>query len=530
MLIDSRQLPQDAALQCDLCIVGGGAAGIAMALALAGTGLNVVVLESGGVNPDPATQDLYAGTNVGEPLLRNLLPTSLDATRLRYLGGSTNHWAGWCRPLAPVDFEARPYLPISGWPIAYDDLLPWYEEAQGVCVLGPFEYDPAEWPDAGRALVDTDRVTTELIQINNSVRLGEFYLEDLTRAGNVRVCLWGNAVELVTDASAGRVERIEVATLSGVRFSVAAGAVVLATGGIEVPRLLLASDQRRPEGLGNEHDLVGRHFTEHLQVPIAIAVLDRPQRHFSLYDERTFTNPVRPERSMSLKGVLSLTGAAIRDEELLGLDAQLYFGALRNAAPRQLSGVGAGSAAALLAASERRRAPTVAVLAAVGEQAPNPESRVTLSPTRRDALGMPEIVLDWRYGELDRRSMLSGLEIMAAELATLGLGRLQILPNGLSPRAGSDLSAPVSTLVTVDPSAVDPDGFSFGIGNHHMGTTRMDPDPAKGVVDVDGRVHSVENLYVAGSAVFPTGGVAPPTLTIVALALRLADHLSRTLR
>jgi choline dehydrogenase-like flavoprotein len=398
-----------------------------------------------------------------------------------------------------------------------------------VCVLGPYEYDAAEWPEAGPVLVDTDRVSTELIQINDAVRFGQFYLEDLRAAANVRVCLWANAVELVTDGSGERVAHVDVATLTGVRYAVSARAVVLATGGIEVPRLLLASNGTRRAGLGNEHDLVGRHFTEHLQVPIAVAALDRSADELRLYDQPTFPNPERPDREMALKGVLSLTPDVMRDEELLGLDVQFSFGPLPDGAPPQAGGVDAAASAALLAAAERRATPTVAVLVAVGEQAVDPDSRVRLSPTRRDALGLPEVELDWHYGEQDRASMVAGLGIMAAELARLGVGRVQLLPGALVPNPDVDFAGPVTGFVAVDPRAVDPEGFPFGVGFHHMCTTRMDPDPERGVVDVDCRVHSVENLYVAGSAVFPTGGVAPPTLTIVALALRLADHLEREL-
>src|SRR5688500_18320795 len=142
MLIDSRELSSGTSFECDICVVGGGAAGIAMALALSGTARDVVVIESGGVNADPATQALYEGENVGAPLLQNFLPKEISTTRVRFLGGSTNTWAGWCRPMAPVDFEPREDDPLSGWPLSYDDLEPWYQRAQETCQLGPYRYEP----------------------------------------------------------------------------------------------------------------------------------------------------------------------------------------------------------------------------------------------------------------------------------------------------------------------------------------------------------------------------------------------------
>jgi choline dehydrogenase-like flavoprotein len=148
------------------------------------------------------------------------------------------------------------------------------------------------------------------------------------------------------------------------------------------------------------------------------------------------------------------------------------------------------------------------------EQAPNPASRVMLSE-ERDAFGLPRIALDWQLLDVDKRSLKVTMEALDRELRRLSLGRVE-------PSAWLDEPE--------TPWVADPLVSNHPVGGyHHMGTTRMATSPRRGVVDADCRVHGLGNLYVAGSSVFPTGGWANPTLTILALALRLGDHLGRKL-
>lgn len=529
MLIDGRQLTAESHLRADICVIGGGAAGVALARALSGTDHQVVLLESGGVNPDADTQGLYEGEIVGEPLLRNTVPKTLSDARLRFLGGSTNHWAGWCRPFREVDLESRPDLDQPGWPLSRDELDPWYTEAQALCGLGPFDYSPASWQqqhDLAPPIPDTDRLTTELFQIRYPMSFGRAYSEELQAASNVRVVLWANVTELLTDEAGTQVSTATLATLDHPIGDIEARVFVLATGGLEVPRLLLASRQRFASGLANDHDLVGRNFAEHLHLPAGYLVSNRSPEDLRFYAQ----NPLpidTTDDEFKVMGILSPSQEAMRDEGLLGVEVELQTEPFPAAAPDQASGAAAAQSAAVLEAVENHPVGTVTLLAAVAQQRLNPDSRVLLTD-ELDPLGVPRIALDWRYTADDRTNLLRGLQLVADEVAAMGIGRTQLLPGAVIPIAENALGgAPVTQWLSVDPSRIDEDNFALGVGFHHMCTTRMDASPRRGVVDTDCRVHGVNNLYIAGSAVFPTPGVVTPTLTIVALALRLADHLDR---
>ena len=168
---------------------------------------------------------------------------------------------------------------------------------------------------------------------------------------------------------------------------------------------------------------------------------------------------------------------------------------------------------------------TVAYFQSLAEQRLDPRSRVTLGPAT-DALGMRRVRLDWQYGPDDRAAALDGLQTIAEAIGGAGLGRMQLVPGGVHADAHDNLvPGEFLTLYRAEPEEIDPLGFPIGMGFHHMCTTRMAADPTEGVVDADCRVHGIDNLWVAGSSVFGTGGVATPTFTIVALAARLADHL-----
>src|SRR5271163_1943823 len=139
MFIDLRSIPDGTEITTEICIVGAGAAGITLAREFNGSGMACALLESGGTDFDSKTQELYAGDNIGRPFL------DLTTCRLRYFGGTTNHWGGWCLPLDPIDFEAREGLAYRGWPFGRFELYRWYRQAQDVCKIGPFDYAPEDW-------------------------------------------------------------------------------------------------------------------------------------------------------------------------------------------------------------------------------------------------------------------------------------------------------------------------------------------------------------------------------------------------
>jgi choline dehydrogenase-like flavoprotein len=502
VLRDAREVPADTVLDTDVCIVGAGAAGITLARELAAAPLRVTVLESGGLTPDRRTQQLLRGRNAGLPYF------PLHWIRTAALGGTTDQWGGQCRPLDEIDFEARPEIPLSGWPFGRRHLLPYYERAQAICQLGPFAYDATAWRDPARPALPLrgDRALTTIFQLSPPTRFGAAYREDLARAARVVVYLRASATELETTPGGERVTHVRVACLRGPRFRVSAQLVVLAAGGIETPRLLLLSSRAQPAGLGNAHDLVGRCFMEHLHLDCGVLELG-DARVAAFYDPHL-------AGSTCIKAVLALSEGTLRREGLLSYSALLDTRApapirrvmrwlpesvawrLRTERARRLQTCRAASSAVRAPAATTRTVHTRM------EQAPNLESRVTLGD-ERDALGRRRARLDWRLTPLDKRSMRRSLAILGEEVTRAGVGHW---------RAG---------LAADDAGWRDvPHG-----GHHHMGTTRMHPDPRRGVVDGDGRVHGTTNLYVAGPSVFPTVGHANPMLTIVALALRLADHV-----
>ncbi len=517
MITDARSIPTGTTLDAEICIVGAGAAGITLAREFANSPLRVVLLESGGMLLEQATQDLYKGQIVGRPL------EELTASRLRYFGGTTNHWGGFCLPLDAIDFEPRETMPYHGWPIRRKDLDPWYQRAQTVCQLGPFDYRPASWgitPEETPPPFAGPDFKVKILQ-QNWLRFGPAYAPELRRASNVSVHLHANAFNFETSDNAAQVETLAVKTLAGNHFSVRARIYVLACGCIENARLLLASGKEGGNGLGNANDLVGRFFMLHLTYPGGLIVPAHPRMTFDFRTDLKYridgrkhwfwsfiglTEETMRRRHLPnimifwnydfspVKGAADALGRMVHFDESgqawlhdLGDVVENFEGLAEFAVTKELFGDG-------VPVRSMRVECTL-------EQQPNPDSRITLSATR-DALGMREVAVDWQLVPEDKRGAAEILHLLGREIGRAGFGRFKpMLTEGGS----------------------WPHGFA---GNEHqMGATRMHDDPKHGVVDADCRVHGMGNLYVAGSSVFPTGGANNPTLTIVALALRLADRI-----
>ncbi len=523
MFVESRSLPDGTIIESDICVIGAGAAGIAIAHALIGTGLRVALIESGGLEFESPTQALAAGTIKGP----GKEPT--DVSRLRYFGGSTNHWAGWCRPLDAIDFAHRPAIPGSGWPITPATLAPYYPRAAALCELPQTDWDNPAIPDA--PAFDPARLALRIFQVSPPTRFGEAYRPALEAAPNITVYLHANATELLTNPTATRVERIAVRTLAHTAFTVTALETVLATGGLENPRLLLLSRRTRPTGLANDHDMVGRCFMDHPWIPLAghIRFADNARIPPLLLGEHPtavaalLPSPalLRAEPIGSFRAVLTplarVTESLDSLRSLLGAAAGLTWPpdawehlrrilADTDLAADRLYRRLTGAATSPFTTPPRPGAPPQGAIIDLNiEQAPNRDSRVTLGPDR-DALGQPRLILDWRLSETEHRTFARALHLLGLEFGRLGLGRVNIAA-AQAPWPPPDIRG----------------------SRHHMGTTRMSTDPRQGVVDADCRVHGIANLSIAGSSVFPTAGAANPTLTIVALALRLADRLRRHL-
>ena len=595
MIADTTAWDNGLVLSTDFCVVGAGPAGITLALTLAERGCQVLLLESGQRPLDPEAQALYAGEVDGGPLGAQA-HSPPDRFRMRGLGGSSIRWGGRCMPMDPIDFEPRPWVAWSGWPIGPQDLAPywgpagdWAEAGSGIGAMGAIgsletmgqatgwaprdENAGPDAYDARRALpgappliagFDSTRVHTHgLERFSCPTDFGRRYRRRLGQAPTLQVLQGATCTDLRLSADGRRVQSLRVCLLPshgsgsgagdprGQRcIEVRARQVLLAAGGLETARLLLDSDEIQPGGVGNAHDLVGRFYMCHLAANLGelqltggpervrhgyeispegvycrrrMAIAPEVQREDRLLNAvaRLHLPPIADPRHGS--GALSALylarpfisheyGRRLGDEVALGLGARAlrWGGHAKNLvtdAPAIAAFLGHWLLRRTLAT---RKFPSVILpnrrnrfsLELQAEQVPHPDSRVTLSDTR-DALGQRRLQVGWRHQAQDVASVARSLAIMAAEIARHGVGTLRWSAD----RLPTDL-------------------LRYGAyGGHHLGTARMGRDPRSSVVDPQCRVHGVDNLHIASSAVFPTSGQANPTLTLLALALRLADHL-----
>jgi choline dehydrogenase-like flavoprotein len=495
--MDARSVPAGTTIETDLAIIGGGPTGIALALALANTPIRMLMLESGDVNYNATTQALYAGKETGIPYVK------LDAGRLRYLGGSSNHWGGYCRPLDAIDFEERSWLPYSGWPFGREALEPYFARAQSLVEAGPFIYDdPAKWTAALGAPIPVGQggVYTTYIQFSKQrdsilpTHFGERYSDDLKQIPNLNVMLHANVTNLRLAHNASSLDHLDIATLSGRHFTVKPKYAVVALGGIENARLLLASNDVMKPGVGNANDLVGRFFADH-PIPGETATIVVFNGNIAPYYQRPYNaNPVTIVRA-----AFSPTDRFKRDSHVLGALVTIEN-------EIQLDGLGQAAVATTASQLGIDMSAMRAYMLGCGlEVAPDPDRRLTLT-TERDHLGMPRLQLDMRLAD----SVFTDYRKIVGEL-------------------GRQLLANRSGMIRINRSSREDWLRVMDWGNHHMGATRMHSDPKKGVVDANSQIHGIGNLYVAGSSIFPTYSASNPTMNSIALTLRLADHLRKVM-
>lgn len=532
MLEEFSAADDRAAFESDVCIVGAGAAGITLARRLVSLGIDVLILESGAADYEKPLQDLGAGESIGSPYYR------LDQSRLRLFGGTTAVWGGRVVQLDAIDFERRPWIAHSGWPFGKQTLESYYAESQRALDLEAGSTDERLWRELGLSEpgFDPSVLRTNFFQFDEQFeRFTLRRCEDLVQSPKVRILLRATAVEFCANGAGTAVEAVRIGNLQGGRGLVRARIFVLAAGGLETPRILLASTAAQPRGLGNGEDLVGRFFMEHPHARTGrvlpwrlwrlLHLLPRSHRRRGLrYSALVRPSEVLQEKEAILNSSYTLT---VRRHPGRSLPpGRRLFDAIKWKVPHDHRGRSAWWA-------HRRAKQRLAERAGIylrwlrvvtdqrglyvvtrAEQSPNPDSRVRLT-NERDALGMPRIALDWRLLEIDKRSLAVSMAALDRELQRLSLGRVEPSPWLADP----DVPWQIDPLISNHPIG----------GYHHMGTTRMAASPRCGVVDSDCRVHGLGNLYIAGSSVFPTSGWANPTLTILALALRLGDHLGRAL-
>ena len=535
MIDDLLQYPQASVLDTDVCIIGAGAAGITIAQELASSPLRVCLVEGGGLEFEETSQALYKGENAGVPI-------AFEVGRLRFFGGSTNHWGGRCAPLDDIDFRRRDWVPHSGWPIGKAELDPYYARARKIAGF------PDAWLPDAQTLADTLKVTLPPVNEDWLVPFlwhyapvmkdtgvwnwGVAYRKLLEKSRNIRVLLHANFSAFITDENRSRVRGLVVKTLGGVRATITAKTYVLCCGGIENARLLLLGAEQNPGAFGNGHDRVGRYLMQHSRGPAGLVVsAERMERVQGQFNILRGTDDLEVEVGLAMSpqlqeklGVLNCSGVLQYqgDPESGVTAAQDIWRALKTGEWAPDMGEKVARIAGDLGSFSRSLAHRLssghslaqegsaglqsrsAIIQMDLEQAPDPDSRVSLG-AEHDALGLRCARADWRLGELERHTAGEFMRVVAAEFARLGIGRCRLEP------WLQDIRLPMSDALRET--------------YHYIGTTRMSDDPREGVVDHNCAVHGMQNLYVAGSSVFPTAGQANPTFTIVALAARLADHL-----
>jgi choline dehydrogenase-like flavoprotein len=487
-----------------------------IAVELMGAPVRVCLIESGGLSP---------GTAVQTSIIAEQLGVSIDLAKFQRdaFGGASNRWGGvsgrWFRlkPMDPVDFEVRPWVANSGWPFGYEALRPFFERAREVLqVPAARDFSVDAQRDRLAPEFHNGALRTTIFLMSKPLRFGEHYRPLLAQSANVRVYFHGRVTEVEEDPISPVIRHFRVATAAGKSHRVSAKYFVLACGGLENPRLLLASKGKMTSGVGNQHGLVGRYYMQHPKGLHGLAVLNRESLRAPLYTGG------HPSGNVKICGAISFSEAFQRREGMLnhclmlrpifslseGHAAQVYraaqrawHGSARGVGRREILDLAGFAASALKRTLQGHGLSTVFSVLNHMEQIPRPESRLDLSE-RRDQFGVNQLRIDWRIDPLEKASLCRLHEVVRERLAAQGAGKLE-----------SQLDALADDWPITQDSA------------HHMGTTRMHLDPKRGVTDAHARVHSVRNLYISGNSVLPTSGHANPTLTVVALTIRLAEHL-----
>ncbi|MEM8987218.1 MAG: GMC family oxidoreductase [Pseudomonadota bacterium] len=527
MLLDARDFESGTTLDADICVLGAGAAGVTLARELVQGGFQVCVLESGGLEYDDAAQDLYRAEASPE-----FFPDP-QWSRLRYLGGATNHWEGNCSPLSEEDFKVRSWVPNSGWPFERAALDDAYVRANVYCEIDAESiltiYNAPVTPPPPELSFKLGLAKTEITKASPPTRFAERWAPDLASAKNADLVLNATAHSVALDAGQTRIETVRAQVIGGGAFDVKAKYVCLCLGGIENARMLKIWNAEHGNKLGDQFDAVGRYFMEHPLGEFAFILPSAERAKYNLYAPGRSYNPNNGI------GYMALTEKAQEENAAPGLRVPLmpvdkYYASdgissyhlmtdsLSNgAAPdymlRHVKNMVLDFDMVLEAVSRqvfrRKLFKEADDFTGFGssmmiEQYPDRQNRITLGE-ERDALGLRRSVVEWRVPESEKEGVWRAVEAVGRDFAASRHGRFRLLKERDTRIWGSQLS----------------------YGHHHMGTTRMAKSPETGVVDANAKVFGMENFYVGGSSVFPTGGHVPPTLTLVALAVRLADHLKQ---
>ncbi|NJO81040.1 MAG: GMC family oxidoreductase [Cyanobacteria bacterium RM1_2_2] len=499
MITDILEMGEQTKLRGQVVVLGSGIAGAEVATHLARHGREVILVESGRDGFVPSIQALNDVIFLGkrhreldpDSYYHRYLPPELrGVSRVRQFGGTSNVWTGKWKYLQPIDFEGRPWVANSGWPIDFADLLEHYRSAA---------------KDYGFGDLEAEAVRPEITELRakltaGGLKMSSFYWEqtptrtairfgdEMRRSQNLQVVLGATATELKLDDSCQRVTAVVCRSLEGRELTVEGDVVIIATGAFEAARLLLASNRQLPKGIGNAHDLVGRFYTDH------------PKHHTGFLHPGALTRQYAHELQYAPKPrfciCFALDDATQQQHDLL--EHVLYLKPIYEKPIDRLW----RTLRLRPACRDHNGAVAAYRVKFVTEQVPQKNSRIQLGK-ELDALGQRKLEVDWCFTEQDHQSMATTLQLLTQRFAEVGLGAFDF---------GND----PPSLETMTDAA------------HQMGTTRMASRPEAGVVDTNCRVFGMDNLYVASSAVFPTGPSYSPTFTILALARRLGEHLLQT--
>lgn len=483
MLIDLDLLPASSKSKSyDVCIAGAGPAGITLARTLASYGKSVALLEGGSLTYTDESQQLYAGKNTG---LNDW--DAVKSCRLRYFGGTSNHWAGLCSFLDDNDFET-PAHGMSGWPISKADAYAHFDAAKNILDLPKDAFlNSKAWPGKNfKTFVKANSPPT---------RFNAKYIDELKKSSNIDLFIHANLTHIELLDNNSIVKNIEFTNNKKSKHLFTAKQFVLAMGTIENARMLLANNKQLKSGIGNQNDMVGRCYMEHFNISYGRFVAENTtlwkdgsilvNPAASLIKTAKISNAVltfEPSASPVSYGRTRFLKDALRK---LVCKTETITDLSRKIADFDCEGDG--------------------TISSMIEQSPNLNSRVTLD-NLMDDFGVPKVVLNWQANQYDMHSIRTlGIEV-AKEMAKLGIARVQL-----------------ADFILDDNKKID----DFGHHCHQMGTTRMSADPKHGVVDTNQLVHGMQNLYIAGSSVFPIGGGCNPTFTLTMLTLRLGHYLAK---
>lgn len=466
-----------------MCICGAGVAGITIAIELSKYGKKVALFEGGGEEYSEDSQSIYTGKNTG------LAYGGISYCRLRYLGGTSNHWTGRNMILQPIDFEERDFFPLPGWPIKKEELDKQQKNAFDVLGLHENSLDAPEIKGlSSSSMKSVGHGSTP------PVRFAKKYNNELLNSKNIDLYINANLTDIKLNDSFNHVSQLTIKNFNNRTYKFSGNNIILAMGAIENARVLLNSDSQLPKGVGNHSDFVGRCFMEHFQLILGSYTVN-PENPIWLKDTKLEFFPTDKFVMENKIGTSVISFGKASSES---------YGRLKVIKKALREGFcNSDSLRDMYRSMFNTNCPGDGIITTLCEQSPNRDSRITLSK-EKDSLGQRRISLHWTVNELDKHTVVTLAKETAKEFARLDFGRVKLKDYILS----------------------DKKDVEFNQGHcHQMGTTRMSKLPENGVVDINSKVFGIDNLFIAGSSVFSTSGGVNPTLSIVQLSLRLAEHI-----